>query len=174
MIFWKLRTDLLHLRGKEQNTHEKYRVDSYAIVHYCTGLPPTRLYSFWHGPMRVTKGLNFCQTLLHLINGKEKNNHVLDVEPFVFDPAIVDPLGVARRDHMKFFVESILDHRGNSDRRSEMELLLYWLNYDDSHDSWEPHANLRDTDTLYICLRKIYSASSRENIAKFLHQFTTN
>ena len=108
------------------------------------------------------------------MNGKEKKNHVSDVKPFVFDPAIVDTLGVARRDHMEFFVESIIDHRGNSDRRTETEFLLYWLNYDDSHDSWEPHTNLRDTDKLHICLRKTYSASSRENFAKFLHQFTTN
>ena len=33
-----LRTDLLHMTSKEQNTHEEYPVDSYVLVHYRTVL----------------------------------------------------------------------------------------------------------------------------------------
>jgi hypothetical protein len=42
------------------------------------------------------------------------------MKPFLFDSAITDPLDVARRDHMEFFVEQILDHRGDIN----VELLL--------------------------------------------------
>ena len=37
-----LRTDLLHMSP-----------NSYVLVHYRTGLPPTRLHTNWKGPMRV-------------------------------------------------------------------------------------------------------------------------
>ena len=87
-----LRTDLLHMTTKEENMHKEYLPNSYVLVHYRTGLPPTRLHTNWKGPMRVIKGLNSRYTLLNLISGKEKDYHVSDMKPFVFDSAIVDPL----------------------------------------------------------------------------------
>ena len=66
-----LRTDLLHMTTKEQNIHKEYLPDSYVLVHYRTGLPPTRLaVTNWKGPVRVIKGLNSRNTLLDLITGK--------------------------------------------------------------------------------------------------------
>ena len=44
-------------------------------------------------------------TLLDLITGNEKDYHVSDMKPFVFDSALVDPLDIARRDQMEFFIE---------------------------------------------------------------------
>ena len=41
-----LRTDLLHMTSEEQNTHKEYPFDSYVLVHYRTGLPPTRFTRF--------------------------------------------------------------------------------------------------------------------------------
>ena len=67
-----IRPDLLHLTTRELNKHTEYAVNSYVLVHYCTGLPPTRLHTNWKGPMRVIKGLNSRYTLLDLITGKEK------------------------------------------------------------------------------------------------------
>ena len=57
--------------------------------------------------MRVIKGLNSRYTLL--ITGKEKDYHVSDMKPFVFDTAIVDPLDIARRDQMEFFMYTYTD-----------------------------------------------------------------
>ena len=70
-----LRTDLLHMTTKEQNIHKEYLPDFYVLVHYRTGLPPTRLHTNWKGPMRVIKGLNSRYTLLDFITGKEKDYH---------------------------------------------------------------------------------------------------
>ena len=70
------RTDLLHMTTKEQNIHKEYLPDSYVLVHYRTGLPPTRLHKNLKGPMRVIKVLNSLYTLLDLITGKEKDYHV--------------------------------------------------------------------------------------------------
>ena len=105
-----LRTDLLHLITKEVNKHTEYAIDSYALVHCRTGLPPTRLHTSWKRPMKVIKGFNSRYTLLDLINGKDRDFHM---NPFVFDSAVVDPMDVARRDYMEYFVEKILQHRGN-------------------------------------------------------------
>ena len=107
-----LRTNLLHMTTKEQNIHKEYLLDSYVLIHYRTGLPPTRLHTNWKDPMRVIKELNSRYILLDLISGKEKDYHVSDMKPFVFDSTLVDPLDIARRDQMKFFIEKISHHRG--------------------------------------------------------------
>ena len=39
-----LRTDLLHKTTKEQNMHQEYLPNSYVLVYYRTGLPPTRFF----------------------------------------------------------------------------------------------------------------------------------
>ena len=40
-----LRTDLLHMTTKEQNMHKECLSNSYVLVHYRTGLPPTHLHT---------------------------------------------------------------------------------------------------------------------------------
>ena len=50
------------------------------------------------------------------------------MKPFLFDPTITNPLDVARRDHMEYFVEDILEHRGKH-QRTQIEFLVKWLNY---------------------------------------------
>ena len=125
-----LRNDLLHMTTKKQNMHKEYLPDSYVLVHYRTGLPPTRLHTNWKGPMRVIKGLNSRYTLLGLITGKEKDYHVSDMKPFVFDSAIVDPLDIARRDQMEFFIEKISDHRGKLSHQKSLQFFVSWMGYD--------------------------------------------
>ena len=149
-----LRTDLLHMTTKEQNIHKEYLPNSYVLFHYRTGLPPTRLHTNLKGPMRVIKGLNSCYTLLDLITGEKKDYHVSDMKPSVFDSAIVDPLDIARRDQMEFFIEKISDHREKLGHRKSLQFFVSWMGYDQSYDSWEPYANLRDSDHLHSYLRK--------------------
>ena len=144
-----LRTDLLHLTSKEIETHKEFKQNSYVLVHYRTGLPPTRLHTYWRGPMRVVSGLNSRYVLLDLITGKEKVYHVSDMKPFVFDPAIVDPVDIARRDYMEFFIEKILEHRGNLKRKTDLQFLVKWLGYEDQNNSWEPYSELRDSEQLH-------------------------
>ena len=139
---------------KEQNIHKEYLPDSYVLVHYRTGLPQTRLHTNWKGPMRVIKGLNSRYALLDLITGKEKDYHVSDMKPFVFDSALVDPLDIARRDQMEFFIEKMSDHRGKMSHRKLLQFFVSWMGYDKSYDSWEPYANLRDSDHLHSYLRE--------------------
>ena len=75
------------------------------------------------------------------------------MKPFLYDPAITNPLDVARRDDMEYFVEDILDHRGPQ-QRSKIEFLVKWLNYPSDKNTWEPYSNLRDVDKLHDYLRQ--------------------
>ena len=87
-------------------------------MHYRSGSPPTRLHTSWRGPMRVLS----------------EEYHVSDMKKFLYDPDHVDPVDVARRDYMEFFVESIVSHRGNL-TRSAIEFLVKWRDYPDSQNS---------------------------------------
>ena len=145
----------------EQNKHTEYEPDSYVLVHYRTGSPPTRLHTYWRGPMRVVNGLNSKYVLLDLLIDKEKVFHVSDMKPFVFDPAVVDPLDIARRDHMKYFIDKILDHRGNIRKRSTLEFHVSWLGYAQKSSTWEPYKNLRNSEPLYTYL-------AEKNLFKFI------
>ena len=147
-----LRTDLLHMTSKEQNLTE-FEPNSYVLVHYRSGAPPSRLHTFWRGPMQVISGRNPKYLLKDLVTHKEKEYHVSDIKPFNFDPSTTDPLDIARRDHLEFFVEKVFAHRGNLKFKRNLEFHVKWLNYDESHDSWEPYAALRDTAQLHQYLR---------------------
>ena len=144
-----LRTDLLHTTTKEQNRQKEYLPNYYTLILYRTGLPTTRLQTKWKVPMRVIKRLNSLYTLLDLITGKEKDYHVSDMKPFVFDSALVDPLDIARRGQKDFFIAKISNHRGKMRHRKSPEYVVSWLGYDEGSNSLEPYTNLCDSDHLH-------------------------
>ena len=74
-----LRTDLLHMTHKKQLQHTDFLPGTYVLVHYRTGNPPTRLHTFWRGPMRVISGSNSRFLLYDLISHVEKEYHVSDI-----------------------------------------------------------------------------------------------
>ena len=149
-----LRTDLLHMSTKAFNTHKDYPQGSFVLVHYRSGAPPSQLHIYWRGPMRVVNGENSRYTLFDLITNKEKDYHVSDMKPFIFNADLVDPVDVARRDYMEFFIENVISYRGNLKRKTELEFQVKWLGYDETQNSWEPHANLRDSEQLHVNLRQ--------------------
>ena len=85
-------------------------------MHYRSGAPPSRLHTSWRGPMRVIAVNNSRYTLYDLVKNIEKDYHVSDLKQFLNDSSVTKSLDVARRDHMEFFVESILDHRNTQSR----------------------------------------------------------
>ena len=147
-----LRTDLLHISSKNPLNYNELAPNSYVLVHYRTGAPPSRLHTHWRGPMRVVSGSKSRYLLYDLITHKEKTYHITDIKPFLFDPATTDPVDVARRDYQEFFIEKILEHRGNTNLKSDIEFLVSWLGFTSDHNSWEPYSNLRDTSQLHSYL----------------------
>ena len=54
---------------------------------------------------------------------------------------------------MEFLIEKISDHRGKLSNRKSLQFPVSWMGYDESYDSWEPFANLRDSTHLHSNLR---------------------
>ena len=104
--------------------------------------------------MRVISGRDSRYLLYDLVSHKEVEYHVSDMKP---DPLTTNPLDVARRDHMEFFVEKVFEHRGDLRFKKNLEFHVKWLHYDESHNSWEPFSALRDTAKLheYLCIHKL-------------------
>jgi hypothetical protein len=102
--------------------------------------------------MRVINSQRGTYRLLDLTTNKEKDYHVTQIKQFLFDPRRTDPLDVARKDYLEFFVEAVLSHTGQIDKVSTMRFHVKWLGYDESHNTWEPWANLRDMEILHIYL----------------------
>ena len=137
-------TDAIHM-GEYKPQRTDYRPDSYVLVKYREGSAPTRLHTPWKGPLRVISGKKSKFILFDLITNKEKEYHVTDMKPFHFDPLLTNPIDVARKDHLEFFVESILQHKGSKgSKRTQFHFLIKWAGYDDDKNTWEPYANIRD------------------------------
>ena len=143
---------MLHQSQSQIFQHVEYPKDSYVLVHYRDGTPPSRLHTHWRGPLKVVSGENSRYTLYDLVTQKTSEFHVSAMKPFLFDPSITNPLDVARRDHMEYFVEDILDHRGKH-QRTHIEFLVKWLNYPSDKNTWEPYSNLRDVVKFHDYLR---------------------
>ena len=79
-----LRTDLLLLSSMEQANYTEYEPNSYVLVHYRAGAPPTRRHTFWRGPKQVAFGKDSRHLLKDLISQNEKVYHVSDMKPFKF------------------------------------------------------------------------------------------
>jgi hypothetical protein len=102
-----LRTDLLHQTQSQIAQHVEYPPNSCVLVHYRDGSPPSRLHTHWRDLLKVVRGGNSRYTLYDLITQKSLIYHVPSMKPFLYDPAITNPLDVARHDHMEYFVEDI-------------------------------------------------------------------
>ena len=108
---------------------------TYVLIQY-TGQPPSRLHTPWFGPMKVISNQLSEYVLLDLVTKKEKHIHVKRIKQFHFSPTS-DPLDIARRDYLEFFVEEILAHRGNVKKVSTLQFFVKWQGYPDSSNSWE-------------------------------------
>jgi hypothetical protein len=105
--------------------------------------------------MKILRGKNPEYILLDLVSGKEKMFHVKNMRPFHFIPSKIDPLDVARHDYNEFFVDRILEHRGDFKKMSTLFFLVRWRTYSFEHDSWEPWKNLLHSEQLHQYLHSI-------------------
>ena len=104
--------------------------------------PPTRLHTKWKGPFRVVSFEESEYVLANLITHKHNSVASMGI-----------PADTARRDYMEYFVEKVLGHTGGSKKSTSMSFRVKWLNYDNSHNIWEPWKKLRLCEALYVYLR---------------------
>ena len=121
----------------------EFAPDSYVLIKYREGAAPSRLHCPWKGPLRVVSGSESKYILLDLINNKEKEYHVTDIKHFFFNPITTNPVDVARKDYLEFFVEAILQHKGSKkSKKTLLQFYIKWLGYDDEFNTWEPYGNM--------------------------------
>ena len=142
-------------RNLNKNTKNAtfFPVNSHVLVRYNDDSPPTRLHLKWQGPFRVVSYIDSEYVIANLITQKERRVHITNLKQFLFDPAVALPADTARRDYMEFFVEKILAHAGDNKKPTSMSFHVKWLNYDESHNSWEPWKNLRLCEALHVYLK---------------------
>ena len=91
------------------------------------------------------------------MTGKEQDCLATDLQPFLFDPNIIDPRVVARDSVDEFDIESIRDISGTKVKnryvKKDLKFLVHWTGYDDTYDTWDPYEGLRDTEQLHKYLR---------------------
>ena len=75
------------------------------------------------------------------------------MKQFNFNPLTTDPLDIARKDYLEFFVEKILGMTGDIKRVTTLKFEIKWLGYDDTYNSWEPWKNLREVVVVHDYLR---------------------
>jgi hypothetical protein len=92
--------------------------------------------------------------IANLITHKELNIHLKNLKIFNYDPSMGLPADTARRDYIEYFVEKVLDHAGDTKKPTSMSFHVKWLNYDTSHNTWEPWRNLRLCEALHVYLRE--------------------
>ena len=142
-------SDELHMAHFPKQKPTEFKHGSHCLVKYRKGSAPTRLHTQWKGPLKVLNNDKSEYLLLDLVTNKEKAYHASDMKPFHFDPLLVNPLDIARRDYLEFFVETILEMTGNPKRCTDLQFLVKWVGYDDSYNSYEPWKNLRDLSVLH-------------------------
>jgi transposase InsO family protein len=140
--------------GYYSTERTEFAAGDFVLVSCRKQLAPTRLHTKLIGPLRVVSNKGNEYILLNLVSNKPKHYHITDMRPFHFDPSITDPLDIARRDYLEFFIEKVLDHRGSPQRKKSLEFLIQWTGYDSSYNSWEPWSNFRDTECLHEYLRE--------------------
>jgi transposase InsO family protein len=146
-------TDSMQL-GNYPSQRTEYAPRTYVLVKYREGAPPSRLHTMLKGPLRVIRSSESKYTLADLITNKEKDYHVSDMKPFFFDPLNTNPVDVARKDYLEFFIEAIVKHSGTKQsKKSHLKFYIKWLGYDDDQNTWEPYSNVRDMTVCHAYLR---------------------
>jgi transposase InsO family protein len=146
-------TDSMQL-GNYPSQRTEYAPLSYVLVKYREGAPPSRLHTMLKGPLRVIRSSESKYTLEDLITNKEKDYHISDIKPFYFDPLNTNPVDVARKDYLEFFIEAIVKHSGTKQsKKGQLKFYIKWLGYDDDQNTWEPFSNIRDMTICHDYLR---------------------
>jgi hypothetical protein len=139
----------------------EFPINSYVKVkHHVTSLKmvrPTKVSANFKGPFRVISNLGSRYTVQNLVTMKEETYLASNLQPFLFDPNVIDPRVVARDSVEEYDIQSILNIRGNKHRGKYVKTDLFfevkWDGYDDSYNTWEPYSGLRDTSQLHQYLR---------------------
>lgn len=140
--------------GNQPDDLTEFAPDSYVLA-APRSHPETRMHTHWSGPYKVVSHKDNEYTLLDLVTTRTKKYHVSQLKQFRYNPINTDPTDIARRDHLEFFVEKILEFNGDCSKVSSLQFKVKWMGYDETYNSWEPWSALRDTEQLHRYLIEV-------------------
>ena len=76
------------------------------------------------------------------------------MRPFNYDPLLINPLEIARKDYLESFIKKILEMAGDTKKCTTIDFLVKWVGYDDTYNLWLPYKEIRDTEILHSYLRE--------------------
>lgn len=153
--------NMKHLEERApQGPISEYTPNSYVLIAYPdSGMgrkPPTKLHTPWRGPRRVIRSEGARITVQNLLNGNTETVHISSVKPFIFDSTKTDPKMVATRDDQETFVESVLWHVGDFNKKKELRFKVKYMNtaVTDRDDDLVPWRELSRVKALHQYLRE--------------------
>lgn len=102
------------------------------------------------GPEVVGSNVGPEYVIANLVTHKERSVHASCLRLYIHDPSLPRPVDTSRRDYMEHFVEKIVNHAGGTKKSTSMSFHLKWLNYDDTHNTWEPWKEVRLCEALHV------------------------
>jgi transposase InsO family protein len=148
----QLKHDSHHMSSYDPGFTE-FPINSYVLFSHPEGRAD-KLSMTKRGPYRVVNIQGSQYTIQDLVTEKNLDTHISNLSPFNYDPTKTDPMEVAMNEQGQFFVDRILDHRGDKSRRKTMEFLVQWRGLDPSYNTLEPYSELRDNEYLLDYLRE--------------------
>jgi hypothetical protein len=130
----------------------------YVLVSHAPGglkNTPTKLDLNWKGPYVIVRNEGDSYFVRNLITSRIAKVHITRLKEFRYNPDHTSPLDIARRDNEEFFVEEILEHRGDFKQKRNLTFKVRWLGYGPEADTWEPWSGLRDVLALHRYLHRI-------------------
>ena len=112
-----------------------------------TSLRSCKLQPKFLGPYTVIRQTRNDVKCKHVTSNIQYTFHSSRVYPFF--GSIQDAKRAAIVDDDEYTVEAILQHQGNTQRKTSMRFLVKWLGYSDDDNTWEPYQNLKDNSILH-------------------------
>ena len=152
----KAQDDIIRIAREHQEEHDihhismhtpertEFPINSYVLAQYenLEHKPPSKLHPHLKGPYQVVNYIGSIYTVRNLVTNKLEDYHITNLRPFEYDPLKVDPRQVANVDQDMVDIDTILQHRGDSKRKSNMKFLVRWS---DGDETWEYWSNVRRT-----------------------------
>jgi hypothetical protein len=144
-----------HLRSQPSDA-TVFPENSYVLVAYTRGAmgrrPPTKLHSYWRGPLRVVSYNGNEYTLQNLVTGKLELQHVTALKQYNYDPKRTSEqeiVEVARTDTGDFVVQRILAYAGDLNEKKTLDFLVKWEGLSDEYNLWLLWKELKDNEKLH-------------------------
>jgi transposase InsO family protein len=138
--------DIEHVESINPATLTRFENESFVLVMYprstiADSRPPTKLHSFWRGPLKIISSIGNEYQLLDMVNNTIEKHHVTSLKQFFFS-ATTSPREIALTDEQQWDIERIVGHHGDLQKKSTLEFLVKWTGLTEDFNRYLPWKEL--------------------------------